>query len=122
MFKFGLFKKLSRFSFASKAVKEKTNKTIINKNKEKEQSKSEIVSLDFKEKQVNLPNTSNKENFHINPLNKEYENYAAVYFKYYLQKDFDLFSLRNLLYSYIFTRQRKGKILLNISDTAFQVI
>lgn len=44
------------------------------------------------------------------------EDYASTYYKLDLKKDFDLFDLRNVLYSYLFVRQRNGHIYLNIND------
>jgi hypothetical protein len=49
------------------------------------------------------------------------ENYACVYYKFPIDQEFDLFKLRNLLYAYIFTRQRKGHIYLNFADSIFKV-
>lgn len=49
------------------------------------------------------------------------ENYACVYYKLPIDQEFDLFKLRNLLYSYIFVRQRKGHIYLNFADSIFKV-
>jgi hypothetical protein len=50
------------------------------------------------------------------------ENYACVYYKLPIDQEFNLFQLRNLLYAYIFVRQRKGHIYLNFADTMFKVI
>jgi len=44
------------------------------------------------------------------------ENYASSYFRLNLKKEFDLLDLRNILYTYLFVRQRKGHIYLNIND------
>lgn len=49
------------------------------------------------------------------------ENYACVYYKLPIDQEFDIFKLRNLLYSYIFVRQRKGHIYLNFADSIFKV-
>lgn len=49
------------------------------------------------------------------------ENYACVYYKFPIENEFNLFNLRNLLYAYIFVKQRNGKIYLNISDLASKV-
>jgi hypothetical protein len=89
------------------------NFATINKSL-KSKLKTEIKQLDFKEK-LDLP----QEN--IKPPKKEYENFAQVYYRYHLKKDFDLFDLRNLVYSYIFARQRNGKIMVNIIDSNFEV-
>lgn len=44
------------------------------------------------------------------------ENYASSYYKLNLKKEFDLLDLRNILYTYLFVRQRNGHIYLNIND------
>jgi hypothetical protein len=88
------------------------NKSIMRK--DKAHVVDELKTLNFNEK-LEMP-TNEKES-----PKPEYENYACLYYKFFLNKDFDLFSLRNLIYSYIFTKQRKGKIFLNINDTLFEV-
>lgn len=54
-------------------------------------------------------------------IKEEKDNYACVYYKYNINTEFDIFKLRNLLYSYLFVRQRRGDIYLNINDTSFLV-
>jgi hypothetical protein len=49
------------------------------------------------------------------------ENYASSYYKLNLKKEFDLLDLRNILYSYLFVRQRNGHIYLNINDFEIDV-
>jgi hypothetical protein len=103
--------KVNQFGFTT------VNKTLKNEGTPK--VIKETKKFDFKEKHE-LPS---EEEFKASQMpKKEYENYAQVYYRYHLKKDFNLFDLRNLIYSYIFTRQRNGKILLNIVDSNFEVI
>jgi len=49
------------------------------------------------------------------------EGYASTYYKLDLKKEFDLLDLRNILYSYLFVRQRNGHIYLNVNDFGIKV-
>ncbi len=49
------------------------------------------------------------------------ENYASAYYRLNLNKEFDLFELRNILYTYLFVRQRNGHIYLSINDYDYKV-
>jgi hypothetical protein len=49
------------------------------------------------------------------------EGYASSYYKLDLKKEFDLLDLRNILYTYLFVRQRNGHIYLNINDFGIKV-
>jgi hypothetical protein len=56
-----------------------------------------------------------------NEIQTTHESFASVYYRYNLNKSFDVSAVRNLLYSFIFIKQRHGKMFLNISDSQFNV-
>jgi hypothetical protein len=63
----------------------------------------------------------NKQEFEEKKKSNLLEVYASTYYKLSLSKEFDLFDLRNLFYSYLFVKQRNGHIYLNIDDSHEEV-
>ena len=106
-------KNFIRLNKAIKNAKFFSTKKISIKPKQHINSTEEIININDFQKIPELP----KE-----PIKNENENYVCLYYKYFLHTEFDLFNLRNLLYSYLFVKQRKGKLYLNICDSFYKVI
>lgn len=75
-------------------------------------------------KQDTLPNENRKApNFNdgvIPEMVKEEDNYSSIYYTLEIDKSFDLFELRDFFFSFMFSKQRKGHIYMNILDTKFK--
>jgi len=85
-------------------------------------SPSKIITRREENIKVNLADDKNEYLKQLNlPEEKKYtkETYACMYYRHKLESEFDLFNLRNLLYSYIFAKQRTGKLHLNICDSYY---
>jgi hypothetical protein len=119
--------------FATKTIKRE--KTFLKKDSSKMNTSNNDNNLNNDKKKYNKVR---KEDIQVNLLDEKFnktplmesldqksrtqENYAAIYYKYDMGKEFNLFNLRNLLYTYIFVKQRNGNIYLNIGDTYYKVI
>ena len=109
-------------------MKESPNKTknssppLSNqKRNQSDNKKQKIINRREETMKINL-----EENEFMKNLEKEeekkfpQENYAKLYYRHKLENDFDLFSLRNLLFSYLFVKQRNGLLHLNICDSYYK--
>lgn len=117
--KFLLHKLVSRpFALKSTKPNKSLNKNTQNTSNELNEERKYIK----KEQIININPTQPTPEIPIpeDPMKKrEEETYACVYYKYFMNSDFDLYKLRNILYSYLFVRQRKGNFYLNVCDANF---
>jgi hypothetical protein len=86
----------------------------------KKKSAQKIITRKEEKIKINLADEDYMKQFNL-PEEKKFtkENYACMYYRHKLESEFDLFNLRNLLYSYLFAKQRTGKLHLNICDSYY---
>ena len=118
--------KITRNYFCLKNNNKKIiKKETINLNQADEAFKKIIADKGkLNHKQESLPKkiekTTDFNDSVIPEMVNEEDNYCSIYYTLQINKSFDLFDLRDFFFSFMYAKQRKGHIYINLLDTKFK--